>query len=153
MHTELSASFTSVFHKPVNKFSFGHELQCINLSYKYKMKTSEDSSLTRYKAVKFCSPHLSTESVEDVLLCDHLRPVPVHLLAKMSVFTTLQLDKSGHLSLKSLVAQVVHPLSEAYQELLDLHLHQLSAGMREDLRLRRLKNKYMIMKIRLHPFQ
>ncbi len=75
--------------------------------------------------------HLSAESVEDVLLRDHLCPVPVHLLTEMGVFATLQLDESSHLCLKSLITQAAHLFSKAHQKLLNLCLHQLSARIQK----------------------
>ncbi len=91
------------------------------------------NTLLSCQTLPMCSmaSHLSAESVKDVLLRDHLCPVPVHLLAEMSVFATLQLDESSHLCLKSLITQAAHLFSKAHQKLLNLCLHQLSARMQK----------------------
>ena len=39
-----------------------------------------------------------SEAVEEVLLCHHLVPVPVHLLPKVGVLALLQLDQGCDLS-------------------------------------------------------
>ena len=79
-----------------------------------------------WKRVK--ASHLLVEPFEDVLLCDNLKPVAVHLLSQVSVLAFLQLDKSCHLRPEGVLAQCRQTRPEADQELLNLGLHQLCAA-------------------------
>lgn len=72
--------------------------------------------------------HLLVEPLEDVLLCDDLKPVAVHFLSQVSVLALLQLDESRHLRPEGVLAQSRQTLAETHQELLDLLLHQLRAA-------------------------
>lgn len=72
--------------------------------------------------------HLLVEPLEDVLLCDDLKPVAVHFLSQVGVLALLQLDESRHLGLKGFLAQTRQTLAKADQEFLDLGLDELRAA-------------------------
>lgn len=72
--------------------------------------------------------YLLAESVKDVLLSHHFKPVAVHFLPQMGVLALLQLNQGGHLHLKRLVAQVHQLLTKAYQELLHFGLDKIGSG-------------------------
>lgn len=71
--------------------------------------------------------YLFVQPVEDILLCDHLKPVALHLLAQVGVLTLLQLDERSHLSTEGLLGQTGQALAKLLQELLNLCLHKLRA--------------------------
>ncbi len=141
MYTELPVAFTPVFHEPAHEssalvMSFSASICCTSRKILLCPSIFPQfiiNTLLNCQTLPMCNraSHLSAESVEDVLLRDHLCPVPVHLLTEMGVFATLQLDESSHLCLKSLITQAAHLFSKAHQKLLNLCLHQLSARIQK----------------------